>query len=252
MTFGRSPNCRHVDVKPSSLRNAVKTLIGRRHAPAEEIAYRRLRAKGFRPAWIIDVGAYEGNWARLARRVFPEVPVLMVEPQQAKHPFLDKVTRELKDIRYVPAFLGRQAGQSVEFFEMETGSSIFPERSNVPRRTVRLETTTLDELARDLPAPIFLKIDVQGAELEVLDGGKSVLGYCSLVQLEVALLPYNEGAPSMLEVLAYMDERGFVPLDLSGFSRPNGVDLAQIDIIFAPRSSSLRTTFFSFNQRPAG
>lgn len=222
--------------------------MGRRYRSPEEIAYRRLRQKGFQPASIIDVGAYEGNWTRLARRVFPEVPVLMVEPQRSKQPVLDQVCRELKNVRYIPALLGRLAGQSIDFFEMETGSSIYPERSNVPRSTSRQEVTTLDELAEQLPAPIFLKIDVQGAELEVLDGGKSVLGNCGLVQLEVALLPYNEGAPSMLEVLAYMDKRGFVPLDLSGFSRPNGVDLAQIDIIFAPKSSNLRTTFFVFEQ----
>jgi len=229
-----------------SLRNAIRSLIGRRYTPPEEAAYLRLREKGFRPASIIDVGAYEGNWTRLARRVFPGVPVLMAEPQQSKRPFLEQVCRELAAVRYMPALVGSQAGQTVEFFEMETGSSMFSERSNVPRRTVRLETTTLDELAHDMQAPIFLKIDVQGAELEVLDGAKSTLGRCELVQLEVALVPYNEGAPTMLDVLTYMNERGFVPLDVSGFSRPNGIDLAQMDLIFAPRASPLRTRFFNF------
>jgi len=229
-----------------SLFNVVRSLTGRRYVPPEEAAYVRLREKGFRPASIIDVGAYEGNWTRLARGIFPGVPVLMVEPQQAKRPFLEQVGRELADVRYEPALVGRQAGLPVEFFEMETGSSMYPERSDVPRRIVRLETTTLDDLAREMPAPIFLKVDVQGAELAVLDGAKSTLGRCDLVQLEVALLPYNEGAPTMLEVLTYMDERGLVPLDISGFSRPNGVDLAQIDVLFAPRLSPLRTLFFEF------
>lgn len=229
-----------------SLRNAVSSLIGRRYVPPEEIAYLRLRKKGFRPASIIDVGAYEGNWTRLARRIFQDVPVLMVEPQLAKRPLLEQTSRELNGVRYAAALLGGRPGATVEFFEMETGSSMFPERSNVQRRAVQLETVTLDELANDLPAPIFLKIDVQGAELQVLEGASSVLERCEIIQLEVPLLPYNEGAPSMLEVLAYMDERGFVPLDISGFSRPNGVDLAQFDVLFAPKSSTLRTAFFEF------
>jgi hypothetical protein len=69
-----------------------------------------------------------------------------------------------------------------------------------------------------------------------------------LVQLEVAMLPYNKGAPSFLEVLSYMDKRDFVPLDVSGFSRPNGVDLVQIDVLFVRRDSSLRPTFIEFAQ----
>jgi FkbM family methyltransferase len=192
------------------------------------------------------VGAYEGNWTKLVRGIFTDVPVLMVEPQRAKKACLDRVCQDLVNVDYVAAVLGRQGGSRVEFFEMETGSSYFPERSDAERRPVILETTTLDEVAGARPGPTFLKIDVQGAELEVLRGGEKVLAHCELVQLEVALVPYNEGAPTMLDVLAYMDERGFVPLDICGFSRPNGLDLAQIDMLFVPSSSRLRTTFFQF------
>ena len=39
---------------------------------SEEEAYRRLFHRGYRPASKVDVGAYEGNWTRLARCVFPE------------------------------------------------------------------------------------------------------------------------------------------------------------------------------------
>ena len=224
----------------------LSTLLRRPYVPPEEEAYRRLGQKGFLPASIIDVGAYEGNWTRTARRVFPGATVLMVEPQRAKAPYLDRVCRELKGTTYVHALLGRKSGSLVEFYEMETGSSYFAERSDAPRRTVRLETTTLDELAGALSTPIFLKIDVQGAELEVLEGGQETLARCELVQLEVALLPYNEGAPTMLEVLTYMAERDFVPLDVSGFSRPNGIDLAQMDVLFARKASALRPNFFTF------
>jgi hypothetical protein len=79
-----------------------------------------------------------------------------------------------------------------------------------------------------------------------LKGGQTTLDLCELVQLEVALLPYTEGAPTFLEVVTYMDERGFVPLDVSGFSRPNLVDLVQVDILFARRDSSLRPASIEF------
>lgn len=227
----------------------VRRAVGRarrRYVPPEELAYRRLAKKGFAPASIIDVGAYEGNWTRLVRRVFPGAPVLMVEAQPGKRPYLQAVCNELSGVRYTQALLSSESGKSVPFFEMETGSSMFPENSNVARVERELITTTLDDVAGSSPSPTLLKIDVQGAELEVLVGAERTLQSCEIVQLEVALLPYNEGAPTMLEVLNRMVEYEFVPFDVSGMSRPNGIDLAQIDLLFTRSSSPLRNRFFEF------
>lgn len=212
----------------------------------EEEAYARLAAKGFAPDAIIDVGAWEGNWTRLARTQFGEIPSLMVEPQAAKRPFLEAVCSDFPLARYVSTVLSASAGETVTFYEMLSGSSFLQERSNAPRTETKLTTRTLDEVAADLPgSSLFLKIDVQGAELLVLAGGQDTLARSEVVQLEVALLPYNEGAPTFLEVLFYMDERGFVPFDFSGESRPNG-HLVQIDMIFVRRESPLRPKTISF------
>jgi FkbM family methyltransferase len=235
-----------VSVSISRVLRRVPDLVRRPYVPPEELAYRRLRQKGFEPRSIIDIGAYEGNWTRLAHRVFPGVQTLMIEAQAGKVPFLEEVCRELPNVRFTSALLGPEAGRTIDFYEMETGSSVFPERSDVPRETVTLQMLTLDQVGGELDGPVFLKVDVQGAELEVLAGAPRLLERCEVIQLEVALVPYNEGAPTMLDVLRYMDERNFVPLDVSGFSRPNGVDLAQMDILFVPKSSPLRTLFFTF------
>ena len=67
-----------------------------------------------------------------------------------------------------------------------------------------------------------------------------------IVQIEVALLNYNEGAPLSAEVTAFMDAAGFAIYDLAGFIRPTGIDLVQIDILFARKNSALRRDFFRF------
>lgn len=237
-----------MSIIPGKIERALSKVIGKSSALShEEAAYRRLLQKGWRPGAIVDVGAYQGDWTRLARRLFPDAPILMVEAQEGKAAGLRMLASELENIAFASAVLGSSPGLEVTFYEMGTGSSYFPEQSNAPRTERTYVTRTLDELASDLPAPLFLKADVQGAELEVLAGGTETLERCELVQLEVALLPYNRGAPNLLDVLEYMDERGFVPLDISGFSRPNGVDLVQIDILFAPRTSDLRPQFISFD-----
>ena len=212
----------------------------------EEEAYARLAEKEFAPDAIIDVGAWEGNWTRLARAQFGDVPSVMIEPQAAKKPFLDRVCIEFPKTRYVSTVLSASGGETVIFYEMLSGSSFLPERSNAPRTETTLNTRTLDDVAENLPgSSLLLKIDVQGAELLVLAGGEATLARSEVVQLEVALLPYNEGAPTFLEVLSYMDERGFVPFDISGESRPMG-HLVQIDLIFVRRESRLRAKTITF------
>ncbi len=218
----------------------------RKRPSPEEEAYSRLRRKGFRPAGIVDIGAYKGEWTKLVRRIFAGVPVLMVEAQQSKKARLEALCGN--GVSLASAVLGAEAGRTVTFYEMETGSSYFEEQSNAPRKASTYTTDTLDNVAAGMAGPLFLKIDVQGAELEVLKGGEETLKRCELVQLEVAMLPYNKGAPTFFEVLSYMEERDFVPLDVSGFSRPNGVDLVQIDMLFVRRDSSLRPTFIEFAQ----
>lgn len=214
--------------------------------PLEEQAYSRLKQKGFVPGAIIDVGAYEGHWTRTARKVFGDVPVLMVEAQPGKLGALENVADRLGGVTIENSLLSTTAGEEIVFYEMETGSSTLPENSNVPRIERRLVTRTLDEVASALPGPLFIKIDVQGAELRVLGGGQRTLERCEVIQLETALLPYNEGAPQIVETLLQMKEWGFVPYDFAGFIRPTGVDLVQADIIFVREGSPLRATTFTF------
>lgn len=215
-----------------------------RHFDPETTAYRRLQERGFAPQWLIDVGAYEGHWTRNARKVFGAVPTLMVEPQAAKRAGLEQLCEELPHTRLVPQVLAAKPGETVTFYEMETGSSFFPERSDAPRTAVDHVTNTLDDVA-PMADNIFLKIDAQGAELEVLAGGQKTLARASLVQLEAAVAKYNEGAPTLREVLGYMEDRGFVMLDMAGRSRIQGY-LVQMDLLFVPQDSPLQRDFFRF------
>lgn len=211
----------------------------------EAITYRRLSERGFRPDGIIDVGAYEGNWTRLANSIFGPVPILMIEAQVSKVAFLKSVQEEIPNAQIMSAALSDTPGQQVIFYEMETGSSLLPEKSNAPRTEVIVETKTLDDVATEMTGNLFLKIDVQGSELRVLSGGLETLGRSELVQLEVALLQYNEQAPLMADVLTFMADHGFHPTELAGLSRPRDI-LVQMDLLFAKESSELRRKYFEF------
>jgi FkbM family methyltransferase len=182
----------------------------------------------------------------MALTVFPGVPTLMVEAQDGKKPHLERICRDFPNVSYVSALLGGTAGERVTFYEMETGSSFLPEQSNVDRTERTMTMQRLDDVAGHIEGPLFLKIDVQGAELQVLAGGQETLSRAAVVQLELAMLPYNKGAPTILEALDYMNARGLVPYDISGQTRVKRNDLVQIDMLFVPRDSRLRSDFFIF------
>lgn len=234
------------------LDRAFRRLTKRPAPSAEELAYRRIADRGYRPGSIIDVGAYHGDWTKAVRRTFPGVPVLMVEAQPAKERRLRTLCEEMPGVSLAMTALAAQSGEVMTFYEMETGSSLMPENSDVPRQSRQVVTRTLDELADGLGAPIFLKIDVQGAELQVLEGGPKTLGRCDLVQLELAFLPYNDGAPTLLEMLSFMDSLGFVPLDITNLTRPDQVNLVQADFLFCRADSPLRPSFFNFAEASGG
>jgi len=228
-----------------ALREHAARLVERDY---EAITYRRLAGLGYRPAAMIDVGAFHGNWSLAARRIFGPVPTLMVEAQSALIGNLERLAGAHDQLAVTHAVLGARDGDAVEFFEMGTGSSFFPETSDAPRSASRMVTRRLDDLVAKWRGSVdntFLKIDVQGAELEVLAGGAQTLAGCSLVQLELAMLAYNEGAPLLPQVVEWMAAHGWLPTEISGFSRPRD-RLGQGDMLFSPQDSALRPTRFHF------
>lgn len=56
----------------------------------------------------------------------------------------------------------------------------------------------------------FLKVDVQGAELDVLKGASRTLGHAAVVELEVEFVPLYEGQPLFAEIDSYMRSQGFL------------------------------------------
>jgi FkbM family methyltransferase len=213
----------------------------------ERVTYRRLAKAGFAPATVIDIGAYHGAWSLDVHRVFPTAKVLMFEAAASNEPFLKSVAERI-GAEYSIALLSGSGGHEKTFYVQETGSSLYSERSNAPKSEARLTTTALDSaLAKHaIETPIFLKIDTQGSELDILAGAKNVLSRSEVVQLECALLNYNDGAPDFAAVVSFMNERGFKMFDIASFVRPNGQHLVQIDSIFVKANSRLRADFFKF------
>lgn len=203
-----------------------------------------LRRAGFSPAGIIDVGANVGNWTRGVAQIFPAADIHMVEAQHELRQSLAATATLLGSrVTHGIALLGAERGSNVPFYTMGTGSSVFEEVTDLEKKLLTLPMLRLDDIdeVRSMRSPLFLKLDVQGYELEVLKGAAATLDSTEVVLMEVALLPYNKGAPLMPEVVAFMDDRGFTPYDVCGqLRRISDRALFQVDMIFVRKDSALR------------
>jgi len=203
--------------------------------------------KGMRARGILDIGAYAGEFSLLARQFWPDAAVLMVEPQAEKRARLDNVARELGGDTHVQSkLLGECARSEVSFHQMSTawgstGSSCYPENSDFERTTVVMPMTTVDALLEELPGRCFdlMKVDVQGAELDVLRGAKNSLPDVEVLFAEVALHECNQGAPRLAEVVGVLDELGFAMFDMLPMRRDHRDLQLQVDAIFVRRDSAL-------------
>jgi FkbM family methyltransferase len=225
---------------PPSAKPRLRSWLG---VPDLEAALGRLQRAGFRPRAAIDVGAFAGDWTVMCRRYFPAARVLMIEPQPDRAAALQALAARLPDIRFVAALVGPAPAPAVPFFQNETVSSVLPEADSTPATApVRLPMTTLDGVVAEtgFGAAEFLKLDVQGYELEVLRGGARALSAAEVVLLEVNVIAINRGAPLLHETVAYMAAHGFRVYDIcTAIRRPLDAALWQTDMLFVRDSSPL-------------
>jgi len=208
------------------------------------MSYAFLREKGLNPGTVIDVGVADGTQELYA--AFSESFFLLVEPLSEYDHEIGGILRKYQGKR-VRAVAGPSTG--VVSFNVHrdhlAGSSLLKETmgSVADGYEVSVPMVRLDDLVEEhcLTAPYLLKVDVQGAELGVLDGAPNVLRNSDAVALEVSLFQFMRGAPEFYEVIAYMKERGFVVYDIvPAWNRPLDGALGQADVIFVPQNGPLR------------
>jgi FkbM family methyltransferase len=222
----------------------------RRGDPRPTVTGALLQAKlnGLAPATVMDVGAAWGAFTQTSRTVFPAARYLAVEPLEENRPALEALTRKCPGVDFVIAAAAAKPGTvtlqvhpdlvvSSQYRELGIGGV------NGAPRVVR--AVTLDDLAVEfgVAGPFLLKLDVQGAELDVLAGATTILPAVEYVLLEVSLFEFFEGGPVLADVVSFMQAHGLVAYDIFGRQyRPLDGALAQVDMAFVKERGSLRVT----------
>ena len=191
---------------------------------------------------VIDVGANRGQFALVAVRRWPDARLICLEPL----PDASRVLRRAlgrRPVTVVDAAASDHTG--VAGFHLSRARDSSSLREIGPAQTqlfsgtdevgvVTVDTVRLDDIV-DIPTgerPALLKIDVQGAEIEVLHGAERLLRVVDFVLVESSLRELYVGQDLAGAVIAFLSTRGFV---LSAITSPT-VDaegaLIQADFLF--------------------
>jgi FkbM family methyltransferase len=194
---------------------------------------------------VFDVGANTGQYARELRVLGYRGAIISFEPLSRAFKVLEKNAEADAEWQAFNCAIGDADEQAtINISENQVSNSIFdlhdigieasPESRYVGKETVQVKR--LDSVFPDFyngNQQVFLKIDTQGYEKNVLEGGLDALQHVTGLQMEMSLFPVYRDAELFNEMLKYINDKGFRLVHVRpGFCHPRTGLMMQLDAIF--------------------
>ena len=190
---------------------------------------------------VVDVGAHYGEFALFAARRFPAAAIYCVEPLAEAQAKLRGLVPRAEVIPYAAAatagrrtlHVSRASAASSLLPLTRTLAAAFPGTEEAEVREI--DARPLDELV-DLDAlapPALLKVDVQGAELDVLRGAERLLAFVDEALVECSFVELYEGQALAADVIDFLRARGFTLAGVYSLLHDRKGRTLQADLLFA-------------------
>lgn len=195
----------------------------------------------FNPSVIYDIGSAVLHWTKVAKGVWPNARIIAFDAVMELENFYKSYPTE-----YYLGVLSDIDGKEIKFYENAIyigGNSYYKESSKYSKIAESIydseherirKTITVDSVAKlkNFPLPDMIKIDVQGAELDILRGMPETLKSVKHLIVELQHVEYNVGAKLVNESIPFIESLGFKlsqpsmihPADKNSYFCGNGPD----------------------------
>jgi len=192
---------------------------------------------------LLDVGANRGQFSLLSKIWFSTIPIRAYEPFLPEAATFKKALSGFTDIALYQVALGSKS-ETVDFHISKNADSssvlpigklqkqLFP--ATVEAFRCRVPVEPLDSFPDHWKSAsrAFLKIDVQGYELEVLRGALKALRHCAYVFVECSEVSLYEGQALRPEVQSFLEKQGFLLRSRHNETYDKKGNLIQADYLF--------------------
>ncbi len=205
-------------------------------------AYEWLRDRSIRT--VFDIGANTGQFARYVHGILPDAFIYSFEPLAQCYRELVRTMAHVRRFRSFPCALSDEDGRLPMYHnEFSPSSSLLPledlHKHAFPyareANTEYVDVRRLDDVADDLEVVgnVLVKIDVQGTEDRVIQGGDRTISRSSILILETAFRPLYRGQVLFDAIYDSMRAKGFAFAGCEGFIRdPRNGSVLQCDSVF--------------------
>lgn len=171
---------------------------------------------------VMDIGANTGQFANEIREILPDVFIYSFEPLKDCYEALSKSHVNDKKFKAYNMALGNQNGKTTIHRSSYSPSSSLRTMADNHKRLYPhtagstdeiIEIRRLDDINELNPAKlekeILVKMDVQGFEDKVIDGGKKFLENVKVVMTEISFIPLYDGQPLFANIYKMLTDLGF-------------------------------------------
>lgn len=202
-----------------------------------------------KPTIVLDVGANIGQYALSLRKDGYSGKIVSFEPTSSA--YLALKNSAVKDANWIVhdrLAIGKASGTAEIFISANSFSSSLlpilnshikaaPDSYYVEKELVKV--ATLDEVSNNYLHSLdkaYLKIDVQGSEIDVIMGAKKTLKHIHAIEIEVSFVPLYKFQPLYHEIFELLTGFGFDLWNLEpSFQDPVNGRLLQADAFFLRR-----------------
>jgi FkbM family methyltransferase len=198
--------------------------------------------------FLIDVGSNYGQFSLLVNYLKPKCRISMIEPIKKCYLLQKKIFYNKKNIKLFNfAAFSKNVFKKNFFVTSKNDSSSLLKPGEIQAnkfdtkidKVIQVETKKLDDVVFNFNnlSNIFLKIDVQGSELDVLKGAKKLLKKINFIFIECSLVPFYENQMLFDEIVVFLNKYGFKLLSLNNVTVVSN-ECIQFDCLFIRKECS--------------